>query len=87
VVVSGRYNGNTVDLNRNFDCDWQASGVWQSTQVSGGSKAFSEPEPSLAIKTYVEKISQRLLLRTTAPLGECLLQIVTTVFFQKPSLD
>ena len=52
-VVSGRFNGNNVDLNRNFDCDWQASGKWQSATVSGGSSAFSEPE-SQAIKNYVE---------------------------------
>jgi murein tripeptide amidase MpaA len=24
VFVRGRFNANTVDLNRNFDCDWQA---------------------------------------------------------------
>ena len=52
VVVSGRYNANAVDLNRNFDCDWQATGMWQNTQVSGGANAFSEPE-SQAFKTYV----------------------------------
>jgi hypothetical protein len=51
--IAGRYNGNTVDLSRNFDCDWQSSAKWQSRTVSGGSKAFSEPE-SLAIKSYVE---------------------------------
>jgi murein tripeptide amidase MpaA len=51
--VAGRFNGNTVDLNRNFDCDWQADAVWQSKKVSGGSAAFSEPEAQ-AIKTYVE---------------------------------
>ncbi|MBX4198627.1 hypothetical protein KW782_04875 [Candidatus Parcubacteria bacterium] len=53
-VISGRFNDNNVDLNRNFDCDWKASGVWQDRTVSGGTKAFSEPE-SLALKTYVEK--------------------------------
>ncbi|MFA5001006.1 MAG: M14 family metallopeptidase [Candidatus Paceibacterota bacterium] len=52
-VVAGRLNADQVDLNRNFDCDWQASAVWQKTKVSGGSKAFSEPE-SLAFKNYVE---------------------------------
>lgn len=52
-VASGRFNGNTVDLNRNFDCDWQASAVWQNKTVSGGTSAFSEPE-SQAIKNYVE---------------------------------
>ncbi len=51
-VASGRYNANNVDLNRNFDCDWQSTGVWQNTKVSGGSAAFSEPE-SKALQTYV----------------------------------
>lgn len=52
-TIPGRFNGNTVDLNRNFDCDWKAAAVWQSKPVSGGTAAFSEPE-SLAIKNYVE---------------------------------
>jgi hypothetical protein len=42
-----------VDLNRNFDCDWQSSAKWQNTAVSGGSAAFSEPE-TLAVKNYIE---------------------------------
>lgn len=49
---AGRFNANSVDLNRNFDCDWQAKGVWQNTEVSGGAKAFSEPE-SQALRDYV----------------------------------
>jgi len=53
VLVSGRFNANEIDLSRNFDCNWKSVGVWQTTNVSGGSKAFSEPE-SLAIKNYVE---------------------------------
>ncbi len=52
-VVSGRFNTNGVDLNRNFACDWQSKGTWQNKTVSGGSAAFSEPE-SLAFKNYVE---------------------------------
>ena|SRR3989344_375254 len=51
--ISGRFNAHEVDLNRNFDCDWKSSGTWQSRQVSGGEKAFSEPE-SQALKAYVE---------------------------------
>ncbi len=51
--ISGRFNANGVDLNRNFDCDWQAKGTWQNTTVSGGSKAFSEQE-SQAFKNYIE---------------------------------
>lgn len=52
IQVAGRFNANNVDLNRNFDCDWQASGVWQSKKVSGGTAAFSEPE-SQAIQKYM----------------------------------
>jgi hypothetical protein len=52
-TIPGRFNANNVDLNRNFDCDWQSTGTWQNTSVDGGSKAFSEPE-SLAFKNYVE---------------------------------
>ncbi len=52
-VISGRFNANTVDLNRNFDCDWQSVGKWQSRNVSGGTAAFSEPE-SQAVRAYVE---------------------------------
>ncbi|MFH1170640.1 MAG: M14 family zinc carboxypeptidase [Candidatus Vogelbacteria bacterium] len=55
VVTAGRFNANQVDLNRNFDCDWQATGKWQNKTVSGGSAAFSEPE-SLALKNYVETL-------------------------------
>lgn len=53
VQTSGRFNANNVDLNRNFDCDWQSSAKWQNTKVSGGNSVFSEPE-SLAIKNYIE---------------------------------
>jgi murein tripeptide amidase MpaA len=53
VRVSGRFNANDVDLNRNFDCDWQANATWQNRAVSGGTEAFSEPE-ARALKQYVE---------------------------------
>lgn len=52
-IVKGRFNSNDVDLNRNFDCDWKATGTWQSTPVSGGTAAFSEPEAD-AIRAYVD---------------------------------
>jgi len=53
-VINGRFNNNVVDLNRNFDCEWQRTGTWQSRAVSGGSEPFSEPE-SQAIRDYVMK--------------------------------
>lgn len=51
-TVPGRFNGNDVDLNRNFDCDWQEKSVWQNKTVSGGSEVFSESE-SKAIRDYI----------------------------------
>lgn len=52
---AGRFNDNDVDLNRNFDCEWQAEGVWQNRAVSGGTAPFSEPE-SAALRDYIEQI-------------------------------
>lgn len=51
-TIPGRFNANEVDLNRNFDCDWEAMGTWKDKQVSGGTSAFSEPE-SAGIRDYV----------------------------------
>lgn len=50
--VAARFNANEVDLNRNFDCEWEAEGTWQSRTVSGGDARFSEPEAA-AIRDYV----------------------------------
>jgi hypothetical protein len=52
-TITGRFNANKVDLNRNFDCDWQTDAKWQDKMVSGGSEAFSEPE-SQAVKGYID---------------------------------
>ena len=54
VQITGRFNGTGVDLNRNFDCEWQSVGTWQNREVSGGKSVFSEPE-SQAIRDYVTK--------------------------------
>lgn len=50
--IAGRFNINEVDLNRNFDCEWSESGVWQTRTVSGGSAPESEPEAA-ALANYV----------------------------------
>jgi len=52
--VAARFNANDVDLNRNFDCEWQTNAKWQNRDVSGGDSAFSEPE-SRAVRDYVTK--------------------------------
>lgn len=44
VVEAGRFNGNGVDLNRNWDCRWQPSALWRDQEVRAGSAPFSEPE-------------------------------------------
>lgn len=52
ILASGRFNADNVDLNRNFDCKWQAKSTWQNKTVSAGAAPFSEPE-ALALKNYI----------------------------------
>ncbi len=52
VDASGRFNAHTVDLNRNFDCNWQATSTWQNRTESAGTAPFSEPE-SAALRSFV----------------------------------
>jgi len=54
--TAGRFNTNSVDLNRNFDCDWARTSMWRQQEVSGGTAAFSEPE-ARAIRDYVTEIN------------------------------
>lgn len=44
--LSGRLNANSVDLNRNWECDWTQNAKWRGNTVpgSGGPSPFSEPE-------------------------------------------
>lgn len=49
---SGRVNGNSVDLNRNWDCYWDSLAIWRKKKVSGGSEPFSEIETRI-LKTYL----------------------------------
>ena len=52
-TVVGRFNANSVDINRNFDCNWESEGVWQNKVIDAGSEPFSEPE-SEAIKDFIK---------------------------------
>lgn len=67
-VISGRFNANNVDLGRNFDCDWKASGKWQNKTVSGGGAAFSEPE-SMAFKKYIETANPKAVVYWYSAVG------------------
>jgi len=51
-AVAGRFNASNVDLNRNFDCKWQAESTWRSEPVSAGTASFSEPETA-ALRDFV----------------------------------
>ncbi len=51
-TAPGRFNAHTVDLNRNFDCQWKPKSMWRENLVSAGTKPFSEPE-TLAIRNFV----------------------------------
>lgn len=42
--LDGRLNADRVDLNRNWDCDWQENALWGTTPVDAGAAVFSEPE-------------------------------------------
>ncbi|RJR13003.1 hypothetical protein C4585_02715 [Candidatus Parcubacteria bacterium] len=67
-LEAARFNENTVDLNRNFDCDWQEDAVWQKKQVSGGTAVFSEPETQ-AIRDYVEESTPKAVIVWYASAG------------------
>jgi LysM repeat protein len=55
----GRPNGNQVDLNRNWGCEWSSVGQWRQATVSGGTRPFSEPE-TRALRDYFLAIETRL---------------------------
>lgn len=65
----GRFNGNGVDLNRNFDCEWAASGMWQNRQVSGGDRALSEPEAK-AVASYIQSRTPQAVVVYYSAAGE-----------------
>ena len=48
----GRFNGNNVDLNRNWDCNWVETAVWRDQPIYGGPAPFSEPE-SQALRDFL----------------------------------
>ncbi len=51
LTIEARYNARNVDLNRNFDCKWQASATW-AFPTNAGTSTFSEPE-ALALRDFL----------------------------------
>lgn len=50
--LNGRFNGNNVDLNRNWDCKWVETALWRDQPISGGPFPFSEPE-TIALRDFL----------------------------------
>lgn len=49
--ISGRINGNGVDINRNWDCNFSQTAVWRSAAIDAGPYPFSEPE-NIALRDF-----------------------------------
>jgi LysM repeat protein/predicted deacylase len=60
-TVPGRFNGRFVDLNRNWECQWQPVAQWGNDPVSGGAAPFSEPETQ-ALRNYFLEIDPAAVL-------------------------
>ena len=54
-TTAGRFNANGVDLNRNWDGDWQPTSYWGTRVVDAGSEPFSEPE-TRAVRDYLLRV-------------------------------
>jgi hypothetical protein len=59
--LSGRFNGNGVDLNRNWGCEWSSTAEWREGPVDPGARAFSEPE-TLAIANLIQQTQPATVL-------------------------
>jgi predicted deacylase len=57
----GRFNANGIDLNRNFDCNWQPTSTWRGKTVTAGTSAFSEPEAA-ALRDLVLRTQPRAVI-------------------------
>ncbi|MCF7928059.1 MAG: hypothetical protein K9L68_03720 [Spirochaetales bacterium] len=60
-IRPGRFNANWVDLNRNWDKNWQQEAWWGTTRVSGGTAPFSEPE-TRALRDLLLELKPELVI-------------------------
>lgn len=54
-TVPGRFNARGVDLNRNWDGQWQPVSYWGQREVNTGSGPFSEPE-TRSVRDYFLRV-------------------------------
>jgi murein DD-endopeptidase MepM/ murein hydrolase activator NlpD len=59
--IEARFNANGVDLNRNWDANWEADAVHGKTPVNPGSQPFSEPETRALRDWLIEHHVQALV--------------------------
>jgi len=64
--LEGRFNGNGVDLNRNWDYRWQPTSVHGQTPVSAGSAPFSEFESAGLRDLILEKQVEAVIIYHSA---------------------
>lgn len=60
-ILEGRFNGNGVDLNRNWDCGWSADAQFGQGFVDAGDTAFSEPE-STALGSLIQRVQPQAVI-------------------------
>lgn len=54
-TLDGRFNGNGIDLNRNWGCDWSGEAFFQERTVDAGEHTFSEPE-TIAMGGLIQRV-------------------------------
>jgi predicted deacylase len=72
-TFTARFNGNEVDLNRNWDCNWAAEGYWGTSEVSAGSEPFSEVETQI-LSEFLSEMRAVVFWHSAKPgvfFGEC----------------
>ena len=56
-----RFNARGVDLNRNWDANWQPTSQWRNQEVNAGSRPFSEPE-TRALRDFVLRLRPQVVV-------------------------
>jgi len=65
-TAAGRFNGNEVDLNRNWDQNWAPVGTWRNQEVSGGDAPFSEVETQI-LRDFLRTMDAVVLWHSARP--------------------